>query len=385
MIFVQTMTVGESGPTVGVKDSIDIAGFPTQAGSRALATVPPAVRHADVVESLLRAGCRVVGKTNMHELAFGVTGVNGWTGTPVNPRFPQRVPGGSSSGSAAAVAAEIVDIGIGTDTGGSIRVPAACCGVYGLKPTFGRISRRGVLPAQSSLDCVGPMARSMAVLEAAMSYLDPTFKIDSTAVDARVGVLTVHAQPTVNDTVRGALEASDLSLRPAALPGLRAAFDAALAIIGAETWAAFGALTQREGLGADVCTRLLAASQITRSQLKVAESVRVSFRAEVDAALQEFDALALPTMTHEPPTLSAAADAGAIVNMTALVRPFNLSGHPAITIPLSAPDGLPVGLQLIGRMGEDASLCALARRFSEQSGGGGGERRPVGAFSRKLQ
>ena len=203
-----------------------------------------------------------------------------------------------------------------------------------------------------------------------MSYLDPTFKIGSTPIDARVGVLELHAERTVNATVHGALEASGLSLRPAALPGLPAAFDAALAIIGAETWAAFGALTQREGLGADVRTRLLAASQITQSQLAVAESVRVSFRAEVDAALQELDALALPTMTHAPPTLSAAVDARAIVNMTALVRPFNLSGHPAITIPLLAPDGLPVGLQLIGRMGGDASLCALARRIGAQIGGG---------------
>jgi amidase len=369
MIFVQTMTVGTSGLAVGIKDSIDIAGYPTRAGSRALAATPPAVRHADVVESLLRAGCRVVGKTNMHELAFGVTGINDWTGTPVNPRFPQTVPGGSSSGSAAAVAAEVVDIGIGTDTGGSIRVPAACCGVYGLKPTYGRISRRGVLPAQSSLDCVGPMARSMAVLEAAMCYLDPTFKIASTPTDARVGVLELHAERTVDATVHGALEASGLSLRLAVLPGLRPAFDAALAIIGAETWAAFGALTRGEGLGADVRTRLLAASQITQAQLAVAESVRASFRAEVDAALQELDALALPTMTHAPPALSAAVDSSVITNMTALVRPFNLSGHPAITIPLVAPDGLPVGLQLIGRMGGDASLCALARRISAQSGG----------------
>jgi amidase len=203
-----------------------------------------------------------------------------------------------------------------------------------------------------------------------MSYLDSTFKIEPTPIDARVGVLDLYAERTVNDTVRGALEASDLSLRPAALPGLRPAFDAALAIIGAETWAAYGALTQREGLGADVRTRLLAASQITQSQLTVAESVRVSFRAEVDAALQEWDALALPTMTHAPPTLSEAADARATINMTALVRPFNLSGHPAITIPLSAPGGVPVGLQLIGRMGEDASLCALARRIGAQSSGG---------------
>jgi amidase len=123
------------------------------------ADAPKAARHAVVVQALLDAGCVIVGKTTMHELAYGVTGVNGWSGTPLNPRFPDRVPGGSSSGSAVAVAANLVDFALGTDTGGSIRIPAASCGIVGLKTTFGRVSREGVHPRTSSLDCVGPFAR----------------------------------------------------------------------------------------------------------------------------------------------------------------------------------------------------------------------------------
>ena len=161
-IFVEKLALGGGGLRVGVKDSIDIEGVPTRMACACYADAPPAERHAEVVRALLDAGCRIVGKTNMHELAYGVTGINRWTGTPINPRAPGRVPGGSSSGSAVAVAAGLVDFAVGTDTGGSIRIPAACCGVQGLKPSFGRVSRLGVHPAKSSLDCVGPFARDVS-------------------------------------------------------------------------------------------------------------------------------------------------------------------------------------------------------------------------------
>src|ERR1019366_8897632 len=140
--FVLRLELGGEGPRVAVKDSIDIAGYPTRAGSAAFAAAAPALHHAAVVQALLDRGCRIVGKTNMHELAYGVTGINRWSGTPRNPRYPDRIPGGSSSGSAVAVAAGAVaaaapsdpphvgppvDFALGTDTGGSIRIPAACC------------------------------------------------------------------------------------------------------------------------------------------------------------------------------------------------------------------------------------------------------------------
>ena len=118
-----------------------------------------------MVKNILKADCEIIGKTNLHELAFGITGINHAFGTPINPKYPELIPGGSSSGSAAAVAAKQADFTLGTDTGGSIRMPAACCGVYGLKPTFGRVSRKGVYPPSSSLDCVGPFANSVEMIE----------------------------------------------------------------------------------------------------------------------------------------------------------------------------------------------------------------------------
>lgn len=359
-VFVERMALGGDGLRVGVKDSIDIAGFPTRMGSACLADAAPAARHAAVVGSLLDAGCRIVGKTNMHELAYGLTGINRWTGTPVNPRAPGRVPGGSSSGSAVAVAAGLADFALGNDTGGSIRLPAACCGVVGLKPTYGRVSRSGVLPERSTLDCVGPMARTVGMIERAMAMIDPTFRPQGAPRNPTVGWLDGEAAPEVAAAARAVLERAGLGLRPIALPSLRAAFSAALAIVGAETWAAFGHLLGCERLGADVRTRLGAARAISASEVAAAETVRRAFRAEIDAALAGLDALALPTLPGLPPTLAAAEDARSALGSSTCVRPFNLSGHPAITLP-TAVQGVPAGLQLVGRAGGDEQLCALAR------------------------
>ncbi len=364
-VFVETMELGGSGPAVAVKDSIDIAGFPTRMGSACLADAPPAARHAAVVQSLLAAGCRVVGKTNMHELAYGVTGINRCCGTPVNPRAAGRVPGGSSSGSAVAVAAGLVDFALGNDTGGSIRIPAACCGVYGLKPSFGRVSRTGVLPVSSTLDCVGPLAREVPMIERAMTMMDGSFRPQQAPARAVVGWLELLPQPPVGTAARAALSQADLTIRCVSLPAFAAAYGAALTLVGAETWAAFGHLGDCAQLGADVRTRLRAARAISPADVAAAESVRSAFRAEVDALLGELDALALPTLPDVPLTLAAAADAAAALRLSACVRQFNLSGHPAITLPIDV-EGLPAGLQLVGRIGGDEALCALARTIAAQ-------------------
>lgn len=364
-VFVARMQLGTDGLRVGVKDSIDIAGYPTRAGSGALADAPPAAQHATVVQALLQGGCRIVGKTNMHELAYGVTGINLWTGTPINPRYPDRVPGGSSSGSAVAVAAKLVDFAIGTDTGGSIRVPAACCGVYGLKPTYGRVSREGVYPVTSTLDCVGPFARDLSMIEQAMALIDPSFRSAPLPGTVKLGVVRVAAEPAISATLSAMLANADVTLVPIQLPLFEEAFSAGLTIIGAETWAAFGHLIDSQVLGADVRARLLAARDISRDTLAAAEACRVRFRAEVDAALEGVEALALPTLPDAPLTLAAAADARAALRVTALVRPFNVSGHPALTLPFETDAGLPAGLQLVGHHKTDAALCALARRLTQ--------------------
>ncbi|ODU70612.1 MAG: glutamyl-tRNA amidotransferase [Novosphingobium sp. SCN 66-18] len=363
-IIIQAMSLGGDGLRVAVKDSLDIAGYPTRGGSAALADAPPAARHADVVQAVLDAGCRIIGKANMHELAYGVTGVNGWTGTPANPLYPGHVPGGSSSGSAAAVAAGLCDFALGTDTGGSIRTPAACCGVFGLKPTFGRVSRRGAHPAVSSLDCVGPFALSMAMLEQAMAIIDPTFQAVETPSAIRLGRVACTADPAVAHAFDAALAGSAAHLKERTLPGMDDAFAANIAIIGAETWAAFGSLVASPDMGDDVRQRLLNASKVNADDLARAEQVRARFRGEVDAALEGVDALVLPTMPVFVPTLEEAADAAAMLKLTALVRQFNLSGHPALSIPVATPTGLPIGIQLVGRIGGDAALCAAARALA---------------------
>lgn len=371
-VFVETFALGNDGLRVGIKDSIDVAGHATRLASRAFASAAPAARHAEVVRALLASGCRIVGKTNMHELAYGVTGINQWTGTPVNPVMPDRIPGGSSSGSAVAVALGLVDFAIGTDTGGSIRIPAACCGVYGFKPSYGRISRAGVHPTVSSLDCVGPFARDLPMLETSLRLMDPMFVAQSAPATLRLARVDVTAQPAITAAVRGALAHPSIAVSTVTLPLLQQAFDAHLVIIGAENWSAYGYLTEDgaaegegDSLGADVRARLLARRDTSSEQLAAAEAMRAAFRSQVDAALAEVDALVLPTLPGLPLTLDTARDAGAAVGITTFVRPFNLSGHPAMTLPISTAEGATLALQLVGHRGKDEVLCAVARALLE--------------------
>ncbi|MFS8979175.1 amidase [Cupriavidus necator] len=363
--FVSRLQLGGTGPAVAVKDSIDIAGHRTMAGSRALAGVPPAARHAEVVSRLIDAGWSIAGKTTMHELAFGISGINDYAGTPVNAQAHERIPGGSSSGSAAAVAAGEVGIALGTDTGGSIRMPAACCGVVGLKPTFGRVSRRGVHPAESSLDCVGPFAATVAGIVAAMAVIAPDFdaaRAGHTDQPFRIGLLAdVHANAAILAAVEAAVRLAGLAIRTVTLDGMAAAYQAAMPVINFETWAAFGHLTGTGGLQPDVEERLLAARSVGRAELAHAEAVRRQFTAQVDALLKEVDAIVLPTLPELPPTLAAVREGTPILGLTALVRPFNLSGHPALTLPVPLPGAaLKAGLQLVGRKHQDETICAIA-------------------------
>ena len=365
-IFIETLSLGGDGLRVAVKDSIDIAGLPTRGASAALADAPPARDHAAVVYALIDAGCHIVGKANMHELAYGVTGINRWTGTPVNPRWPDRVPGGSSSGSAAAVAAGLCDFALGTDTGGSIRTPAACCGVYGLKPSFGRVDREGAVPALTSLDCIGPFAGSMMMIERAMVIIDPSYVPAGTPVRVTLGRVACVVDPAISTFLDDALAAADLPVRVIELSLLDAAFAANIAVIGAESWAAFGHLLDTGRVGEDVAARLRRASEVDADALAAAERTRIEFRAQVDAALEQVDVLILPTMPIFPLRLEEAGDAAGSLRLTGLVRQFNLSGHPALSIPFETADHLPVGLQLVGRIGGDAALCAAARHLLER-------------------
>lgn len=286
-ILTERLDLGQGPKRVVVKDTIDIAGYPTRAGSAALAGAPPATRHAEIVERTLAAGYRIVGKANLHELAFGMSGLNAWSGTPENPHFPALIPGGSSSGSAAAVAAGLAEIGIGTDTGGSIRLPAACCGVHGLKPSFGRLDRRGVMPAATTLDCVGPIAADLNELIAFMTAVDPGFVMASGETPLRLGRVEVAAEANILAAV-----AEAVGERPVVtLPLMDEAYGAAMAVINRETYVACEAWLDSGRLGDDVEKRLRAARETSDAELREAEKVREAFTAEVDRLLQTHDVL----------------------------------------------------------------------------------------------
>jgi amidase len=217
-----------------------------------------------------------------------------------------------------------------------------------------------VHPECSSLDCVGPLAREVSTIERAMAMIDATFRPQDAPPRAVVGWVQVGASAEVSSAARGALGRAGVEVRGVALPTFAAAFSAALTIIGAEIWSAFGHLVGCQRLGPDVRTRLAAAQAISVGDVAAAETLRRSWRAEIDAALSGLDALALPTLPDLPLTLAAAADARAALHSSWCVRPFNLSGHPAITLPV-AVQGVPAGLQLVGRAQRDEALCALAR------------------------
>ncbi|MEP2988651.1 MAG: amidase [Parasphingorhabdus sp.] len=359
VIFLEQFPASGDGLRVAYKDVLNRKGEVTGGGCEALSNAEPANDSADVISALETASCRLIGRTNMHELAFGVTGVNHWTGTPINPRYPDLIPGGSSSGSAAAVAANIVDFAIGTDTGGSIRVPATCCGIAGLKPTYGRVSRIGAVPDKSSLDCIGPFAMSVDMIARAMAILVPNWKPVGPITPGRVGFVTTQSDAPIANMVRKQAKAI-FNVTEVTLPLFMDAVDAGMKIIGHETANAFAHLLETGQVGQDVADRLTAAKQITDAQLQKAEDIRIAFRAQVDAALELVDALVLPSMPCPVPTLIAAKDAAAAIPITTTCRPFNLSGHPAISLPIGEIEGSPVAMQLVGKMNQDEALCALA-------------------------
>lgn len=362
--FTSTFIRGKGELTFAVKDTLDVAGYPTQAGSRVFSDAQPALKNANVVELLLNDGCQLSGKTVLHELAFGVTGINSWSGTPINHHFPDLIPGGSSSGSATVVAAGCVDFAIGTDTGGSVRMPAACCAVVGLKPTWGVVSREGVLPPQSSLDCVGFFTRDTDMMLRVAEKVLASNKADVDALPA-MGLMTGHASKDIDGLVSNRLEKLASTISPVNIPYFTDAHQAGLTVISHENWLAFSAIVDDPGLSVDVATRLRAGAVITQEELNQAEDVRVKFTQALDKQLELTPIIILPTLPELPPTLTAAVDPLNIVNLTRLVRPFNLSGHPAISVPIGEIDGRPVSMQMVTKKNHDINLCVYANKITK--------------------
>jgi amidase len=196
-----------AGVRLAVKDCIDVEGLPTTVGCPVVAErARPAARDAAVVAAVRRSGARIVGKTNLAELCWSASGMNTWSGTPVNPIDPRRLPGGSSSGSAVAVAAGDADVALGTDTGGSVRIPAACCGVVGLKTTWGRVPVDGVYPLAPSMDTVGPLGADVAAVELGMRLIEPGFAVGP--CELSVGRVRPETDPAVDPAVDAAIDAA---------------------------------------------------------------------------------------------------------------------------------------------------------------------------------
>jgi amidase len=233
-----------------------------------------------------------------------------------------------------------------------------------MKPTFGRVSRQGAWPRESSLDCVGPFGRNAVVLTGVMRAIAPGFDAVRAArplANARVGVVATGSDAVVDAALTAALRAAGWQKARRELPGMQAAFDAAIDVINQETWSAFGHLLEGGKVGADVAGRLRAAGLTTADARQRAEQVRLAFIAEVDRALEGVDALILPTLPSLPPTLAEVAAGHSVITLSRLVRPFNLSGHPALSYPIPVPaTHVKAGLQLVGRKGDDERLCALA-------------------------
>ena len=361
-----------TGPRVAVKDLIDMAGLPTTAGSRPVADrALPAARDAACIAGLraaMNAGlARFAGKTNLHELAYGISGINAAFGTPVNPLDPLRIPGGSSSGSATAVASGEADIAYGTDTGGSIRIPAACCGITGLKTTRGRISLDGVWPLAHGFDTVGPMARDVAGVAAGMALLEPGFTM-SCAPPRTVGVLALDADPRIAGVIDAALRTAEFDLVPVSVPDLDTIVAASITVLDARAWQANKDLVaaSADQLGADVRDRLKLASAITPAQVAAAERVIARWQETLDALWHRVEMLAAPTLLGFPPLL---AEAHLMWRLRALTSPVNVAGLPALALPIPAPGRdagpVPASVQLIGQRNDEGRLLAAGARLEQ--------------------
>jgi aspartyl-tRNA(Asn)/glutamyl-tRNA(Gln) amidotransferase subunit A len=377
------------GVPMALKDIFDTAEVETASGAKVFRGNVPA-EDAFVVKKLREAGAILVGKLNMHEIAYGLTNTNPHFGPCRNPWDLERVPGGSSGGSAAALAAGLCGVSLGTDTGGSIRLPAGACGVVGLKPTFGRVSRRGVLNLSWSLDHVGPMTRTVeeaALVLDAIAGPDPLdpwcseYPVDQYAAalgapveGLRIGVPTDHffegVDPAVERAVRAAidvLKGHGAELVDVPLPHTKDGYYPLLAILGAEA-SAFHADRLRErpdDFGEDVRLRLLFGRELRATDVVIARRWQWLVREDFRRAFERCDVMAMPTIPHVAPKIGEVVPRDATTAWNRFMVPANLAGLPAISVPCGFVDGLPVGLQITGRPFDEASVLQAAHAYEQ--------------------
>ena len=388
-----------TGIPVALKDTIPTAGLRTTAGSRILDDwVPDA--DPPVVERLRSCGAVIIGKTNLHEFAYGGTSENEWFGPVRNPWDPQRVAGGSSGGSAAAVAAGLAAAAVGTDSAGSVRIPACQCGTVGFKPTYGRVQTAGLIPLGWSLDHVGAMTRTVQDAELLLDAMSGRRRRSRDLVDAsgspgveglRVGLPNRYAfagvDPGIADRVRDAVAALvslGVTVEEIDVPELELSTATVYTIIAVEARAYHSRWwpARVEDYGADVRRKLEAAARLSPDDYVEAGRVRAQIVEALAAALEEVDAIVTPTAPLTPQLVGQkevdvggqrlpATGGGVFSRLTA---PFNLSGGPAISVPCGlTPGGMPAGLQIASAPGRDDLVLRLAAAYEHTSTNGGND------------
>jgi amidase len=365
--YITKLDTAGDGPRVAVKDIIDIEGVPTTAGCKAVAdAAQPAEKDAPCLAGSRAAGARLVGKANLHELAMLPIGTNPWFGSPVNPLDPALVPGGSSSGSAVAVATDEADVAIGSDTGGSVRVPSACCGTVGLKTTYGRVSLDGVWPLAPSLDTIGPMATTVAGVILGMQLLEPGFQPASGAATV-VGRVRTAGHPDIEAAVDAALQAAEFEVVELEWDVVEPGEQAFAPIYFDEIWKTDRALVEAhpDGVGEDIA-QTVAIADAFRAGADEARRGLDAWRQSLAQLFERVQVLALPTLPIFPPRieeLNADTLLPTAIEITKHVALFNPAGVPATAQPVPVPrNPLPASLQLVGPLGSDELLVATAAR-----------------------
>lgn len=353
--FISVSTEAGDGPAVGVKDLVDVAGMVTTAGGILLPDVP-AREDAPVIRRLREAGFDVAGKTNLHEFAYGVTNVNPHYGPARNPHDPTRISGGSSGGSAVAVAAGMCDWAIGTDTGGSIRIPSALCGVVGFKPRYASIDATGVIPLSPSLDTVGPIASSIAGTAQAFFVMSgESIELDTLTaprVAIPAGWVSGLDEPTARAWARVSVGWPEIPF-----PDRERLHRAGLTILLYEAaqyhrrWAS----ESPEKYGSDVLRLIRMGLEVKEADYQAAMAERGGLEEMAMAAMDGVDVVLVPATAIVAPTIDAAADVRE--PLARFTRPFNTTRQPVAVLP-APTKGLPVGVQVAGRTNAETIRAA---------------------------